>query len=48
MLPFMQGEVQSDYSNRAYTFIDQRLLVAVLRRPGYVRQVHPMTSCSSI
>ena len=27
----MQDEVQSDYSKRAYSFIDQRLLVPVLR-----------------
>ena len=48
ILPFTQGEVQSGYSKRAYSFINQRLLASAWRRPGYMRQVHAMTSCSSI
>ena len=36
ILSFMQGEVQSGYSKCAYSFINQRLLVPVWRRPGYI------------
>ena len=45
---YMQGEVQSGYCKRAYSFIDQRLLASVWRRPGYVRQFCAATSCYSI
>ena len=48
ILPFLQGEVQSGYSKRTYSFINQKLLACMWRQPGYVRQVHAMTSCSSI
>ena len=35
----MQGKVQSGYSKRAYSFINQRLLAPVWRRSGYVKHV---------
>ena len=44
----MQGEVQPGYFKHAYLFIDQKLLAPAWRQPGYVRQVRPMTSCSSM
>ena len=47
ILSFMQGEVQSGYSKRAYSFIDQRLLVPAWRQPGYVKQLRATTSCCS-
>ena len=43
----MQGEVQSGYSKRAYSFIDQRLLVSTWRQPGHVKQLSVTTSCCS-
>ena len=46
-LSFMQCEVQSSCSQRSFLFINQRLLVPTRKRPGNVRQVHAMTSCSS-
>ena len=48
ILPFMQGEVQSGYSELAYSFINHRLLAPAWRWPGYVRQVRATASCSSI
>ena len=41
-------EVQSSYSKCAYAFVDPRLLASLWRQPGYVRQIHNATSCSSI
>ena len=34
ILPLMQGEMQSSYSKRAYSYIDQRLLAPSWRRPS--------------
>ena len=44
-LPYHQ--VQSSYSQHTHLFIDQRILAAVWRRSGNVRQVLTVTSCIS-
>ena len=47
----LQGQVLSGYSKHAHSFINQRLLGPVWRRPGYLRQLRSklcaVTSCCS-